>query len=425
MSIGTAADQGEGSMTMANHMEHLSTGGIILYTAIILLAAFSATRLTKLIHLPNVTGYMLAGILIGPCCLGIISQCFIDGADFITDIALAFIAFGVGKYFKLATLKKGGSRIAILTICESLTAGFLITVVMLFWGYSMSFCLLLGAIGCATAPASTVMTIRQYKAKGPFIDTLLQVVALDDAVALIAFSICAAFVGKEGGEGISAWDVVLPILYHILSVLLGLLLGVLLSKINGESRSREHSLVLATVVILGLAGLCSSVNISPLLACMASGAAYVNVSGDKRLFKRLNQFTPPILVLFFVLSGMRLRLSLLMTAGLTGIVYFMIRIAGKYLGAYLGGKITNCSTKTTQNLGLALIPQAGVSIGLAILAQRILPAASGQLLSTIILSSGILYEMIGPACAKYAIRRSGSIPGEKNSSFTKPEKTVT
>ncbi len=399
---------------MSQILLNLHGSGIILTAAIMLISGFLFTRLTKLAHLPNVTGYILSGVLIGPWCLHLVPREYIAEMDFLTDVALAFIAFGVGKYFKLSALKRSGIGVVILTLLESLTAGVLITIVMLLLGLSLPFSLLLGAIGCATAPASTIMTIRQYKAKGPFIDTILQVVALDDAVALIAFSICAAVVqASEGPGGMDMQQLLLPIAFNLIALAIGCGSGWLLSKLIHERRSKDHSLVLACVCIMGVAGLCSTMNVSPLLACMASGTIYINTSGNKHLFKQLNQFTPPLLVMFFVLSGMRLSIPSLISAGFVGIIYFLVRIAGKYLGATVGGILIHATPEVKKYFGLALIPQAGVSIGLAVLGQRMLPAASGEMLSTIILSSGILYEMVGPACAKAAIRLSGSIPEKK------------
>lgn len=402
---------------MSELLLNLHGSGIILTAAIMLISGFLFTRLTKLAHLPNVTGYILSGVLIGPWCLHLIPQEYIAQMDFITDVALAFIAFGVGKYFKLSALKKSGIAVVILTLFESLTAGVLITIVMLLLGLSLPFSLLLGAIGCATAPASTIMTIRQYKAKGHFVDTILQVVALDDAVALIAFSVCAAFVQATAGEGgMNITQLLLPICFNLLALLIGGVSGWILSKLIHERRSKDHSLVLACVCIMGVAGICSTMNVSPLLACMASGTIYINTSGNKHLFKQLNQFTPPLLVMFFVLSGMRLSIPSLISAGFVGVIYFLVRIVGKYLGSSLGAWLTHATPEVKKYFGLALIPQAGVSIGLAVLGQRMLPAASGEMLSTIILSSGILYEMVGPACAKAAIRLSGSIPDKKSES---------
>lgn len=400
---------------MALYMTKLGTAGITLSIAIMLAAGFLITRITKRLGLPNVTGYILGGVMIGPWCLNLVPLQYIERMDFVTDLALAFIAFGVGRYFKLSALKANGKSMVILTLAESLTAGVLITLAMLALGLSLSFSLLLGAIGCATAPASTIMTIRQYKAKGPFIDAILQVVALDDAVALIAFSVCAAFVQAEAGGGtVSKSQIVIPVLLNLGVLAAGTASGIALSKMIHERRSKDHSLVLACITIMGLAGVCTAMNISPLLACMASGTAYINTSGNKHLFKQLNQFTPPLLVLFFVLSGMRLVLPSLVEAGLIGIIYFLVRIGGKYAGAAAGSAAIHASPQIRRYLGLALIPQAGVSIGLAALGQRMLPAKSGLMLSTIILSSGLLYEMVGPACSKLAIRLSGSIPDEND-----------
>ena len=396
---------------MALFLSNLGAAGIILAIAVMLASGFLLTRITKQLHLPNVTGYIIAGVIIGPWCLNLVPSQYIEQMDFITDLALAFIAFGVGKYFKLSSLKANGKNMVILTLFESLTAGIFITIVMLIIGLSLSFSLLLGAIGCATAPASTIMTIRQYKARGPFVDTILQAVALDDAVSLIAFSVCAAFVQASSSSGsVTVSQIAFPVLFNLLA--LGGLSGVVLSRLIHKRRSKDHSLVLACVTIMGVAGICTSLDVSPLLACMASGTAYINASGNKHLFKQLNQFTPPLLVMFFVLSGMRLSVPSLAAAGVIGIVYFLVRIAGKYTGSALGAAVTHASPEIRRYFGLALIPQAGVSIGLAVLGQRILPAESGQLLSTIILSSGLLYEMVGPACAKASIKLSGSVPGK-------------
>lgn len=396
------------------HIDAISSTSaqVILSLAVMLFSGFLMTRLTKLAHLPNVTGYILAGVLIGPCVLNLIPETVQNGMDFVTDVALAFIAFGVGKYFKLGRLRKNGRSVLILTVFESLIAALLVFLVMAFvFRLPIPFSLLLGAIGSATAPASTIMTIRQYKAKGQFVDILLQIVALDDAVALLAFSVCAAIAqAMEGGGGISPKAVLLPILWNLLALAAGVLAGFLLHKLIGENRSSQHRLVLVTALLLSITGFCTALDISPLLACMVMGAVYINVSGNKKVFKQVNGFTPPIQLLFFVLSGMRMDLTALKAAGLIGVVYFLVRIIGKYAGAWLGAVLGKASVPIRRYLGLALIPQAGVSIGLALLGQRILPAESGALLSTIILSSGVLYEMIGPACAKAAIFLSGSVP---------------
>lgn len=388
------------------------TAGLILELAIILFAGFLMTRLTKLLKFPNVTGYILAGILLGPYVLKIIPASSVSQMDFVTDIALAFIAFGVGKYFKLSTLKKSGPRVLVVTIFEALGAALFITLSMIFiFHLSVPFSILLGAIGCATAPASTIMTIRQYKAKGEFVNTILQVVALDDAVALIAFSICAAVAqAMSAGGSVDAGVILFPVLMNLVALVLAVGFGFVLHKLVNVGRSKDHRLVLAVAFILLLTGFCALFDISPLLSCMMLGAAYINFSGNKQLFKQVNGFTPPILLLFFVISGMKLNVPALATAGLIGVAYFFIRILGKYAGASLAGLLCKAPPAITRYLGLALIPQAGVSIGLAALGQRLLPAEMGTLLTTIILSSAVLYEMIGPACAKASLFLAHAIP---------------
>lgn len=388
---------------------------VVLSLSIMLLAGFLLTRATKVLGLPNVTGYILAGVLIGPCVLGLVPYDMITRMDFVTDVALAFIAFGVGKYFRLDILKRNGVRSVVITLFEALIAAAVIAVAMIgIFGLPVPFALLLGAIGSATAPASTLMTIRQYRAKGPLVDTVLQVVAMDDAVALIAFSVCAAIVVAMEDSGVfGAAEVILPLVENIAMLAAGLVLGLGLARVTGQERSPGHRLVLVTAFLLLQTGLCDALGISPLLGCMAMGTAFTNTGGYKKVFKQVNRFTPSINLLFFVLSGMRLDLRTLAGAGVIGLAYFLVRIAGKYFGAWLGCNVTGADENVRKYLGLALVPQAGVSIGLAQLGQRLLPPAQGALLSTIILSSGFLYEMVGPPCAKLALRLAGSFGATK------------
>lgn len=390
---------------------------IIISLAFILVSGFLLTRITKKLKLPNVTAYIVAGVLIGPSMLYIIPEGIIDGMSFVTDVALAFIAFDVGKFLKISLFMENRSKVLILTLLESLTAALLVFLAMFYiFKLPLSFSILLGAIGSATAPASTIMTIRQYKAKGDFVNLILQVVALDDVVALVAFSVSAAVVqAMESGKGLNIMLFLTPILLNFATIMLGLLFGFILQKIITKRRTTDNKLILAIALILFMTGICAALDISPLLSCMALGAAYVNISKDNDLFKQLNYFTPPILMIFFVLSGMRLDLSSLKTAGLIGVSYFFIRIVGKYLGAYIGASLGGYPKNIKNYFGLALIPQAGVSIGLALLGQRMLPPETGSLLSTIILSSSVLYEMVGPATAKASLHLSGSIPDKKKS----------
>lgn len=384
---------------------------VLLVLSVILFAGFLLTRLTNRLKLPKVSGYILTGILIGPSCLNLIPGNIISHMGFLSDMALAFIAFGVGKFFKKEVLLKTGKKIILVTVCESLLAGILVTVVV-YWGFSMEwdFALILGAIATATAPASTMMTIRQYKAKGEFVNVLLQVVALDDVVCLLAFSVVSAVANGNVKGGLKAEDILLPVLFNVLALVLGFVCGLVLSRLLVvPSRSKDNRLILAVAMLLGISGVCAAVNISPLLSCMVFGASYINFTKDKKLYRQIDNFTPPIMSIFFILSGMSLDLGTLKTVGAVGVAYFLVRIVGKYLGTYLSCTAMHMSKEISRYMGFALIPQAGVAIGLAFLGKRMLPAGMGDLLLTIILASSVLYELIGPASAKFALMRSGAV----------------
>ena len=386
----------------------------LLVLSIILFAGFIMTRLTNTLNLPKVSGYILAGILIGPCSLNFIPQHMIDSMGFVSDLALAFIAFGVGKFFKKELLMRTGKKIIVITISEALTAGVLVTVILKFiFRLDWDFALILGAIATATAPASTMMTINQYKAKGEFVNTLLQIVALDDVVCLLAFSIVAAIANGRASGALTVNDILIPVMLNLFAICLGFFCGYFLSRLLIPARSRDNRLILAIAMLLGLSGICAAADISPLLSCMVFGAAYINLTRDKKLFRQINNFTPPVMSIFFIVSGMNLNVNALGTVGVIGVAYFLIRIAGKYLGTYFSCLAMGTSREIRKYMGLALIPQAGVAIGLAFLGQRLLPPETGNLMLTIILSSSVLYEMVGPISAKAALFLSGSIAFKK------------
>ena len=387
---------------------------VLMVLSIILFAGFIMTRLTNTLNLPKVSGYILAGVLIGPCCLDFIPVPIITHMGFVSDLALAFIAFGVGKFFKREVLLRTGKRILVITLFEALSAGVMVTLFLRFiFSLDWDFALVLGAIATATAPASTMMTINQYKVKGEFVDTLLQIVALDDVVCLLAFSVISAIASGRASNGVSAEDIIIPLVFNLLAILLGFFCGYFLSRLLVPSRSRDNRLILAIAMLLGISGICAAANISPLLSCMVFGAAYINLTEDKKLFRQINNFTPPVMSIFFIVSGMNLDVYALSTVGVIGFSYFIVRIIGKYMGTYVSCLITNTSMEIRNFMGLALIPQAGVAIGLAFLGQRLLPPETGNLMLTIILSSSVLYEMIGPISAKLALIFSGSIPSGK------------
>lgn len=400
---------------MQGYLAGVSEGTrILLILSVILFAGFIMTRLTNTLNLPKVSGYILAGILIGPCGLNMVPVDIIGHMGFVSDLALSFIAFGVGKFFKKEVLLKTGKRIIIITLFEALLAGVLVTLFCVgVFRMEWNFALILGAIATATAPASTMMTINQYKAKGEFVNTLLQIVALDDVVCLLAFSIVAGIAGNSGEEAMTMGAIMMPVVYNILALGLGFFCGYFLSRLLIPARSKDNRLILAIAMLLGISGICAALDISPLLSCMVFGAAYINLTSDKKLYRQINNFTPPVMSIFFIVSGMNLDLTALTTVGTVGVAYFIVRIIGKYLGTYISCLITGTSKEIRNYMGLALIPQAGVAIGLAFLGQRLLPEEMGKLLLTIILSSSVLYEMVGPVCAKMSLFLSGCITTEK------------
>ena len=401
-------------------METNSVATVIISIALMLFLGFSMTRLTKRLRLPNVTAYIVVGILIGPFCLNLVPATVIDGMDFLSDIALAFIAFSTGEFFKLSTLKKNGMKVVIITVLEACLATvvvFIVTYCIL--GVDLGFSIVLAALASATAPASTVMTIRQTGAHGDFVDTLLQVVALDDVVGLIEYSVAIslALSVSLGSASVGATGILKPIGINLGVLLLGGLFGLFLKLLMPKKRSYDNRLIISVSLIFAFCGICALLDVSPLLGCMSMGTVYINITNDEKLFKQLNYFTPPILLLFFVRSGLSFRLDALVNNStavgntpllVIGVVYFVVRIVGKYAGAFLGCLITGKPKEVRNYLGLALIPQAGVAIGLAALGARTLGGETGVALETVILSSSVLYELVGPACAKLSLYRSKS-----------------
>ena len=392
---------------------------VIISVALMLFSGFLMTRITRLAKLPNVTAYILAGILIGPYCLNLVPQGIIDGMDFLSDIALAFIAFSTGEFFKLDVLKKNGMKVVIITIFEAVLAS--VAVFILTYGIlhlELSFSIVLSALASATAPASTMMTIRQTRAKGDFVDTLLQVVALDDVVGLVLYSmaIAVALASQAGGSGFSFGTLVKPLLLNAGVLILGGLFGVAMRLLMPQKRSKDNKLIISIALLFAFCGVCAMLDVSPLLGCMSMGTVYTNIAEDDKLFKQLNYFSPPILLLFFVRSGMSFQLDSLMSSSslgaapliVVGALYFAVRIFGKYVGAFLGCLVVKKNKLVRNYLGLALIPQAGVAIGLAALGARTLGGEAGAALQTIILASSVLYELIGPACAKASLYLSKS-----------------
>lgn len=390
---------------------------IIISVALMLIGGFAITRITKRLRLPNVTAYILAGILIGPYCLNLVPGKIVQGMDFIADIALAFIAFSTGEFFRFSTLKKNGGKVIVITLMEACLASVLVFCVTYFLlGLELNFSIVLAALASATAPASTVMTIRQTNARGDFVETLLQVVALDDVVGLIAYSISISVALASMTGSFQVGNILRPLLVNIGVFALGGVFGLFL-KLLLHKRSTDNRLIVSIALLFAFCGICALLDVSPLLGCMSMGMVYINTTEDERLFRQLNYFSPPILLLFFVRSGLNFDLGALVNTSesigsvsllVVGIIYFIVRIIGKYGGAFAGCLVTGKDRLVRNYLGLALIPQAGVAIGLAAMGARTLGGETGKALETIILASSVLYELIGPACAKLSLYLSKS-----------------
>ncbi len=389
----------------------------IITIAVMLICGFALTRLTKLLKLPNVTAYIITGILIGPYCLNLVPPIVRDYTEFLPDVALAFIAFSTGQFFRINALKGNGAKVLIITIFEACAASvFVFAAAYFVLKMDLAFSTVLAALASATAPASTMMTIRQTGAGGDFVNTLLQVVALDDVVGLIAYSVAISLALASGISG--AFDfknIVIPLLINCASFFIGGALGFLLKILLPPNRSKDNRLILSVAVLFGFCGVCQILGVSPLLGCMFMSTVYINITNDDNLFKQLNNFSPPFLLLFFVRSGVCFELNSLaennsgsVSLLTLGVVYFVIRIAGKYTGAFVGCMLTRKNKLVRNYLGLALIPQAGVAIGLAELGARTLGGNTGSALRTVILASSVLYELIGPACAKLSLSLSHS-----------------
>ncbi len=406
---------------------------IIVSVSLMLICGFLMTRLTKLLKLPNVTAYILAGILLGPYCFGLIPESVIEGSAFLSDIALAFIAFSTGEFFTFSSLKKNGAKVVLITVLEALTASvavFLVSFAIL--KLDLAFSLVISALAAATAPASTVMTIRQTGAKGDFVDTLLQVVALDDIVGLVAYSVAISVAVALSSGVFSAGSVVKPLLLNLGVLLLGGFFGVLMKWLMPKKRSTDNRLIISIALLLFFCGICAVLDVSPLLGCMSMGTVYINLTGDDKLFKQLNYFSPPVLLLFFVRSGLNFKLDSLVNNSAAigsvpliavGVCYFVARIVGKYGGAYLGCLAVKKDKKVRNYLGFALVPQAGVAIGLAALGARTLGGESGVALETVILASSVLYELVGPALAKLSLYLSGSYSDKLDDIVPAPPET--
>lgn len=413
---------------------------ILLSLSIALLAGLLLSRLAKIAKLPAVTAYLVAGILIGPFCLGAFG---VEGLGFtslqnvksfslLCDLALGFIAFSIGNEFRLSDLKKIGKQATIVGIFQAVVATLLVDIALIALHFAMPdklplpAAITLGAIASATAPAATLMVVKQYKAKGPLTNMLLPVVALDDAVGLVLFSISF---GIAKALQVGAVDVVSIIVEPLLEVSLSLALGAIMGGLFSlcerffHSRSKRLSVsvafVLLTIALSMLKFEIGGVHIgfSSLLVCMMLGTIFCNVCDfSEELMDRIDRWTAPLFILFFVLSGAELDLSVFtdVMIVLIGIVYILARSAGKYTGAYASAKFTKCDDNIVKYLGVTLLPQAGVALGMALKSAEL--GADGSIVANITLFAVLIYELIGPLLTKIALTKAGDINPEGKTS---------
>lgn len=377
---------------------------------LMIFAGMALGRLVKKIKLPNVTGYLIAGLLLGPSVLGLLSESFLSSATLISDMALGFIAFSIGNEFKVDYFKKVGVTPIVIAVAEAFFAVVFVTVALIVAGCDPAFSIVLGSIAAATAPAATIMVIKQYKARGPVTSTLLSVVALDDAVALILFSVSVAIASAISGKGSSASELVVgPVVEIVGALIVGAVLGLLFLiplKFFKKDGNRLCITVAFIFVGLGLSELCG---FSSLLLCMSMGAIIANFSSDvNHIMNLCDKITPPIFLLFFVASGAELKLSVLPSVGVAGIVYIIFRVLGKMFGSSLGAVVCKADKNIRKYLGPALIPQAGVAIGLSLAAATVVPDYAPQI-RTIILCGTLVYELVGPAISKISLKKAGEI----------------
>lgn len=422
----------------------------LICLALALIGGLMMSRVTKLVNLPAVTAYLVAGLLLGPYCLGALgleglgftSLENVEGFKIITQVALGFIAFSMGNEFRITQLKAMGSKAIWIGIGQAVGTTIMVDTVLIILHLlfpsvlSLSAAITLGAIAAATAPAATLMVVRQYKADGPLTRLLMLVVAIDDAVGLLMFSVSFGIAtALESGAVNIAGIVLEPILEIVLSLGLGCIMGWLLNALERFFHSRSKRMTLSVAFVLLTVGLsmiefnigtihCS---FSLLLVCMMTGTVFCNVcDSSEELMNRVERWTVPVNILFFVISGAELDLKVVVNpiTLLVGIIYIIARSAGKYTFAYLSCRVEKCSENITKHLGITLLPQAGVALGMALTATAL---SDGALVRNVILFSVLVYELVGPALTKRSLLAAGEINPEGRTNareVNKPQEPV-
>lgn len=410
---------------------------VILTTAITLLAGLLLTRVTKLLHLnfPDVTVYLLTGLLVGPYCLGKLG---IDGIGFkdfaeveslgiISTVALGFISFSIGAEFKMEKIAHSGKATIIIGIMQALMASVFVDLALIVLHFILGdqilpipVCITLGAIASATAPAATLMVVKQYKAHGPVTDLLLPIVALDDAVGLIIFAVSLGVAQALNGGNLSFVSIIVnPLLEIVCSIVLGSILGYLLTQLEKIFFSNDHRMAMTITFVLLAIALSAQrysfgslkVSFSSLLVLMMMGTVFCNTSDyAEDLFEKTDHWTAPLYVAFFVLSGAELDLKVFtqFSSLLIGAVYVIMRCLGKYFGSALSAKAMKLDKNIVKYLGITLFPQAGVALGMVNSAQ-VLGAEHGSLIRNVVLLSVLIYELVGPSLTRMALLKAGEI----------------
>ena len=411
---------------------------VLLIVSVALLAGLFMSRVAKTVNLPAVTAYLIAGILIGPFCLGRLgipglgfrSLEQVRSMEILSDAAMGFIAFSIGNEFRLSQLKKNGVQATVVGTFQALVATILVDIVLVGLHFlmpdrmSLSAAITLGAIAAATAPAATLMVVRQYKAKGPLTDILLPIVALDDAVGLVIFAVSFGIAQALQNGQIDVVSVVAePLLEVVLSLALGFVMGLLFSFTEKLFQSSNNRLEISITYVLMVAAITMlefdvggvHISFSSLLTCMMLGTVFCNMCDvSEDLMERTENWTDPLSILFFVLSGAELDFSVILDVVIIGIglVYIVSRSAGKYFGARFSAKATKCEPTIVKYLGITLLPQAGVALGMSMMAEELGP--EGMIIRNIVLFGVLVYELVGPTLTKIALTKAGEIaPGAK------------
>lgn len=411
------------------------TASILLSLSIALLAGLLLSRLAKKVQLPAVTAYLVSGIIIGPFVLGAlnipgigITTEQLEGFGIISDLALGFIAFAMGNEFRLAQLKKIGKQATVIGVFQAIFTTIVVDAVLIGFHFlkpdvlSLPVAIVLASVATATAPAATLMVVKQYKAKGAVTDILLPVVALDDAVGLVVFAISFGIAKSLSVGTVDVVSVICePLIEVIISLALGFVMGLLFTLCERFFHSRSKRMAVSvTFVMMTVAISCLKFDLGPihigfssLLACMMLGTVFCNICDvSEELMERADRWTTPILILFFVISGAELELSVFseISVVVVGIVYIISRSAGKYFGARISAIMTKCDTNIVKYLGITLLPQAGVALGMALKAVELGP--DGAIVRNITLFAVLIYEIVGPFLTKIALTKAGDIKKE-------------